>query len=156
MLDADNQKALRSTGPLFNSEPSLQRRFLRPPDTGVLHRICEPEKVVREMMRVARKAVFLSDHNIFGQGRAASRWLKWALYRTNLWRAAKLLQNRGREHCFSDGDGVGYSYSVYFQYRMLEHWAANVIAIPTSLSSGDLGFFSPLFGAKEVLLCGLK
>jgi SAM-dependent methyltransferase len=125
-------------------------------ETGVLHHVREPEKVVREMMRVARKAIFISDHNIFGQGSAISRGLKWALYKAKLWRAVKFLQNGGRDYCFSDGDGVVYSYSAYFHYRLLERWAANVIAIPTSAAAGDLGFLSPLFGAKEVLLCALK
>jgi ubiquinone/menaquinone biosynthesis C-methylase UbiE len=125
-------------------------------ETGVLHHVRQPDKIVREMMRVARKAVFISDHNIFGQGSAISRRLKWALYRAKLWHIAKLLQNRGRDYCFSDGDGVVYSYSAYFQYRLLERWPANVLAISTSVVAGDSGCFSPLFGAKEVLLCALK
>ena len=70
MLDADNQKAPGSTGPFLNSEPSLQRRFLRPPDAGVLHRVREPDKVVSEMVRLAGRAVFLSEHNIVGLRKA--------------------------------------------------------------------------------------
>src|ERR1700682_5598595 len=37
-------------------------------ECGVLHHVREPEVVVSEMTRVARKAIFLCDSNIFGQG----------------------------------------------------------------------------------------
>ena len=42
-------------------------------ETGVLHHVEEPRLVVREMLRVARRAVFLSDANRFGQGGLAAR-----------------------------------------------------------------------------------
>ena len=40
--------------------------------TGVLHHIAKPEKVVAEMLRVAKSAVFISDCNIYGQGGSVS------------------------------------------------------------------------------------
>jgi ubiquinone/menaquinone biosynthesis C-methylase UbiE len=45
-------------------------------ECGVLHHVAEPSHVVGEMMRVARKAIFLSDSNRFGQGRLIARILK--------------------------------------------------------------------------------
>jgi ubiquinone/menaquinone biosynthesis C-methylase UbiE len=35
---------------------------------GALHHIPEPSRAVSEMLRVARKAIFISDSNSFGQG----------------------------------------------------------------------------------------
>jgi ubiquinone/menaquinone biosynthesis C-methylase UbiE len=40
-------------------------------ECGILHHVAEPSRVVSEMMRVAKRAVFLSDSNRFGQGRYA-------------------------------------------------------------------------------------
>jgi ubiquinone/menaquinone biosynthesis C-methylase UbiE len=43
---------------------------------GVLHHVRRPELAISEMLRVARKAVFVSDSNNFGQGGKFSRFLK--------------------------------------------------------------------------------
>src|SRR5580704_13624886 len=40
---------------------------------GALHHIPEPSKAVSEMLRVARKAIFISDGNNFAQGGRISR-----------------------------------------------------------------------------------
>ena len=66
------------------------------------------------MMRVARKGVSLSDSNIFGQGRSPVRILKLTFYCMGLWKLLKLIQTRGRGYAISEGDGLAYSYSVYF------------------------------------------
>ena len=75
-------------------------------ECGVLHHVREPDAVVDEMMRVARKAVFLSDSNIFGQGRPAVRPIKLALYRTGLWKLAKFVQTGGKGYRTSEHDGL--------------------------------------------------
>src|SRR3990172_1961507 len=43
---------------------------------GVLHHIRRPELAVSEMLRVANKAIFISDSNNFGQGARAIRSIK--------------------------------------------------------------------------------
>jgi ubiquinone/menaquinone biosynthesis C-methylase UbiE len=126
-------------------------------ETGMLHHVGNPEQVVGEMLRVARKAVFLSDHNIFGQGSTSARVLKWLLYQAGLWKLAKRVLNRGRDYHVSEGDGVAYSYSVFWQYRLLQSWTPCLFAIPTRQGVGaQRGAFSPLFAADEVLLCAIK
>src|SRR3954467_9596053 len=40
---------------------------------GILHHVREPNRVVAEMLRVARKAVFVSDSNNFGGGHPVVR-----------------------------------------------------------------------------------
>jgi ubiquinone/menaquinone biosynthesis C-methylase UbiE len=126
-------------------------------ECGVLHHVREPERVVSEMVRVARKAVFLSDSNIFGQGKPATRLLKLILYKTGLWRFAKLLQTSGTGYTISQGDGVAYSYSVYFQSNLLNEWAERVFAIPVRVAgSTSVSSWSPVLNADTVLLCGIR
>lgn len=126
-------------------------------ECGVLHHVREPERVVSEMVRVARKAVFLSDSNIFGQGRPATRLLKLMLYKTGLWRFVKLLQTGGTGYTISQGDGVAYSYSVYFQNNLLSEWAERVFAIPVrEAESTSVSSWSPVLSADTVLFCGIR
>jgi len=136
--------------------PFAARSFDAVIECGVLHHVRDPSRVVTEMMRVARKGVFLSDHNIFGQGRAPVRVLKLAFYSMGLWKLLKLIQTRGRGYTISDGDGLAYSYSVYFQYRSLLQWANRLIAIPIAPARKfSSSCWSPVLSSNSVLLCAL-
>ena len=61
--------------------------------------------MVAEMIRVVKRAIFLSDSNRFGQGSRAARLLKTALYKTGLWRTARFVQTKGKMYTLSEGDG---------------------------------------------------
>jgi hypothetical protein len=121
----------------------------------VLHHVENPAAVVAEMTRVARTAVFLSDHNRFGQGRALARVTKLALYKAHFWRAARFVRTRGRNYHVSEGDGLAYSYSVFDSFDQLARWASSVILIPTSITGGA-SWFHPLLTASEVLVCATR
>lgn len=82
-------------------------------ETGVLHHIPEPEKAVREMLRVARLGVMISDSNKLGQGSRLARALKAVIDRLGLWKLMIWLTTKGKMSKYSDGDGVFFSYSVY-------------------------------------------
>ena len=58
---------------------------------GVLHHIRDPARVVAEMLRVAKKAIFISDANNFGQGSALKRGIKQTLHTFGMWRPARYL-----------------------------------------------------------------
>src|SRR5262249_38453324 len=107
-------------------------------ECAVLHHVREPEAVVNEMTRVARKAMFLCDSNIFGQGDPVQRLIKLLLYKIGLWKAAKFIQTRGKGYTLSEGDGLAYSYSAYFQYHQLRKWADRVFVIPVSENPNSL------------------
>jgi ubiquinone/menaquinone biosynthesis C-methylase UbiE len=79
---------------------------------AVLHHIRDHRRAVAEMCRVARKGVFISDSNNFGQGSFAARVLKNGLWATGLWPLADFLRTRGKGYHWSEGDGIFYSYSV--------------------------------------------
>jgi SAM-dependent methyltransferase len=127
-------------------------------ELGVLHHVSDPDAVVREMARVARRAVFLSDSNRFANGGRLHRAAKYVLFRLKLWPAVYWLATSGRGYHLSlgeDGDGgVVYSYSVYDSLKFLNEWADTVFIVP--LVPIRTGWCHPLFGAKNVLLCALR
>lgn len=102
---------------------------------GALHHIPRPELAVSEMIRVAKKAVFVCDANNFGQGGKFSRLLKQAINALGLWPAANLIKTRGRGYTFSDGDGVAYSYSVFTNYRQISK-ACEIVHLLNTVPSG--------------------
>lgn len=136
--------------------PFKDKSFDAVVECGVLHHVAKPQTVVSEMARVARQAIFLSDSNIFGQGRPGIRVLKLLLYKAGFWRTAKFVQTRGRGYTLTDGDGLAYSYSVFFQYRQLREWADTILAIPVSRQHKFLNAWSPVLAASGVLLCALR
>jgi SAM-dependent methyltransferase len=80
---------------------------------AVLHHVKDHKRAVREMCRVARKAVFISDANNFGQGSAAKRGIKQVINALGLWKAYDWCATRGKGYHWSQGDGVYYSYSLF-------------------------------------------
>jgi len=122
---------------------------------GILHHVADPNAVVREMLRVARRAVFLSDSNRFGQGSRPSRLAKLALYRLKLWPLANYVKTRGRGYTISPGDGLTYSYSVFDSYELLAAWAQRVILVPT-LPVSAWSWAHPLLSSGQVLACALR
>jgi ubiquinone/menaquinone biosynthesis C-methylase UbiE len=124
-------------------------------ELGVLHHVADPNAVVAEMARVARRAVFLSDANRFANGGPVHRVAKYVLYRLGLWPLVYRLVTRGRGYHLNPGDGgVAYSYSVYDSLPLLNEWADRVFIVPTV--PARTSWFHPLFGAHNVLLCALR
>lgn len=123
---------------------------------GVLHHVPEPGAVVREMIRVARKAIFLSDENRFAHGSAISRWGKLTLCKLGVFHAAYQLKTRGKGYRYSEGDGVAYSYSVYDAWEMLSGWADRLFVIPTDGVPAGRGWMHPLMTSFHVLLCAIR
>jgi len=118
---------------------------------GVLHHLRRPERAVAEMLRVARKAIFISDSNNFGQGRWLSRSIKQCLHWAGLWPFANYVKTRGKGYSLSAGDGVAYSYSVFTNYRLIQAHC-NRIHIFNTTAAG----INPYRTAKHVALLGIK
>lgn len=76
---------------------------------GVLHHIKDDRRPVEEMCRVAKRAVFISDANNFGQGSRIARAVKQAIRAVGLWPAFDLLRTRGKGYHYSEGDGIYYA-----------------------------------------------
>ena len=126
-------------------------------ETGMLHHTPEPERVVSEMLRVARKAVFISDSNIYGQegSSVAARVLKLALARAGLLRPLLRRMRGGHDWYFNDGDGVAWSYSVFDSYPLVRASCAEVMVVPTG-SKRRLADACPILFASHCLIAGFK
>lgn len=119
---------------------------------AVLHHVPEPARAVDEMLRVAGKAVFLSDTNRFGQGSPLARTAKQALAALGIWRLADLVKTRGKGYTISEGDGLAYSYSVFDNYRQIRRACRRVHLLNTVDASSP----SLYRGAAHVALLGVK
>jgi ubiquinone/menaquinone biosynthesis C-methylase UbiE len=122
---------------------------------AVLHHVANPNEVVREMLRVAKKAVLISDSNRFGQGSLVARLVKLGLYKSKLWGAYNYVRTMGKGYRITEGDGLAYSYSVYDSFELVYEWADRIILY----SGADQEFRSwahPLLNCGGALLCALK
>jgi len=122
---------------------------------ALLHHVPNPNLVVREMLRVASKAVIVVDGNRFGQGRVATRWLKLLLYKTRLWGLADYLKTYGKGYLLTPGDGLAYSYSVYDSFDCMAEWADELIVMPAG-SGRPTTWFHPLLTASHAIICAMK
>jgi ubiquinone/menaquinone biosynthesis C-methylase UbiE len=117
---------------------------------GALHHIKQPSVAVFEMLRVARKAIFISDGNNFGEGSPLSRTLKQIINSLGLWKVADYINTRGKGYRISD-DGLSYSYSVYNDYDLIRSHCKNVHILNTK----DAGK-NPYRSASHIALLGIK
>jgi SAM-dependent methyltransferase len=118
---------------------------------GVLHHVRTPDRVVSEMLRVARRAIFISDSNNFGQGSPIVRAGKQALRAFGLWPLANAIKTRGRGYIVTEGDGLSYSYSVFRHDAMLRGACRSVHIINTTPAG-----VNPYRSASHVAVLGIK
>lgn len=119
---------------------------------GLLHHVARSSPVVSEMLRVARRAIFISDSNNFGQGSPVVRRVKQALDRLGLWPLANFVKTRGKIYSVSEGDGLSYSYSVFNDYPLIERRCRSVHVVNTRAAAGS----DPYRSSGHVALLGVK
>jgi ubiquinone/menaquinone biosynthesis C-methylase UbiE len=122
---------------------------------SVLHHVPNPGAVIKEMLRVARRAVFICDSNRFGQGSLMARLVKLALYKSKLWPMYTYLRTGGKGYMITEGDGLFYSYSVYDSYELIAEWADRIIPIPCAAGAAT-SWFHPLLTSTAVALCAIR
>jgi len=137
------------------SLPFADRSFDAVCSFALLHHVSKPETVIREMLRVASKAVIIVDSNRFGQGSKPARWLKLILYKMGLWPFVNYLKTAGKGYLITPGDGLAYSYSVYDSLDCLAPWAGQLITIPSEPCKAT-SWLHPLLTARGVILCAAK
>lgn len=116
--------------------PFADRSFDLVTAFGILHHIKDHARAVGEMARVARKGVFISDANCYGQGGAAIRLVKRTLRGLGLWPLVNYLRTGGKGYFVSEGDGVYYSYSLIDDLPILNRRFEHVMLInPTGQST---------------------
>ncbi len=118
---------------------------------AMLHHVRNPEIVINEMLRVSRKAIFISDSNGFGQGSLLVRSFKQLINSLRLWPLANYLKTFGRGYIITEGDGLSYSYSVFNNYNQIRRNCKAVHLLNTSI-----GGINPYRTAGSVALLGIK
>ena len=118
---------------------------------SALHHIAEPGRAISEMLRVARRGIFISDTNNFGQGSLVVRLIKQAINAVGLWPAADWVKTAGRGYSISKGDGVAYSYSVFNDWPEIRRQCRVV-----HVTNTDGGGINPYRTAAHVAVLGLK
>lgn len=98
---------------------------------GVLHHTEHPAQVISEMQRVARKAVFISDHNIYGWGSSTSRTVKQIARKLLGFRALKFLLTRGLGYHDSTHDGIYYPFSLFDHLTQVKKFSNQIFIIST-------------------------
>lgn len=118
---------------------------------AMLHHVRKPGLVVDEMLRVSRKAIFISDSNGFGQGSLMGRSIKQIINSFKLWPVANFFKTLGRGYVITEGDGLSYSYSVFNNYDQIRRRCKTVHILNTSI-----GGINPYRSAGSVALLGIK
>ncbi len=118
---------------------------------AVLHHVKHPDQAVAEMLRVGRKAIFISDENNFGDGTFLERSIKQLINALGLWKAADFIKTRGKGYTISEGDGLAYSYSVFNNYRQIKQSCHRVHLMNTRDSN-----INPYRSTNHVVLLGIK
>lgn len=118
---------------------------------GVLHHIRDHRNAIEEMLRVAKKAIFISDSNRFGQGSGLKKVMKLLIYSLGLSPIVNYLITGGKGYHVSEGDGLAYSYSVFDDYRLIRKHCKSIHILNTR----D-GKINPYTGTSHVALLGIK
>jgi ubiquinone/menaquinone biosynthesis C-methylase UbiE len=105
---------------------------------GVLHHIKDHKRAVSEMCRIARRAVFISDSNNFGQGGRMGRTVKQFIHLSGFWKAFDMIRTKGKGYHYSDGDGVFYSYSIFDDVPVLRRGFHDLHFLSTAPSGASL------------------
>ena len=120
-------------------------------EVGVLHHVADPNRIVAEMLRVAKMAIFISDSNNFGGGQTLVRFVKQMLHKLHLWKVANLIKTGGKGYSITEGDGLFYSYSVFDSLRLIRSCCPKTHILNTVSSNPDL-----YRSASHVALLGIK
>lgn len=118
---------------------------------GMLHHIPRPERAIAEMLRVSKKAIFISDCNNFGQGKWFTRTLKQLINTVGLWPAVNFLKTKGKGYAVSEGDGLYYSYSVFNNLKQIRASCRSVRFLNTVES--DVNLYK---SSSHIALLGIK
>jgi ubiquinone/menaquinone biosynthesis C-methylase UbiE len=98
---------------------------------GMLHHVPDPQRALREMFRVAGKAVFISDHNLYGMGSPFTRGLKQLFRDLNARWLLRLLLTGGKGYHDTDWDGVFYPFSLIDHLDLIRSMSRKTYIFPT-------------------------
>ena len=100
--------------------------------TGIMHHVDRPVEVIREMFRVAKKGVLISDHNNFAFGGTVTRRARLWLYASGLLGFATFVKQGFRRQGYSEEDGWWYPYSLLNNFPLIAELSSEQYIIPTT------------------------
>lgn len=98
---------------------------------GVPHHVPNPQRAICEMFRVSSKAVFISDHNIYGMGSPLTRILKQAFRDSHARWLLRMLLTGGKGYHDTDWDGVFYPFSLVDHLDLIRSLSRKIYILPT-------------------------
>jgi SAM-dependent methyltransferase len=119
--------------------------------TGIMHHLATPRLALKEMLRVASQAVYISDLNNYGCGAWPQRALARFLRFLGLWKPFQWVKNGGRLDKYSDGDGVYFSYSLFDEMDWLNKQGLCTYIFTTKPTRGN-----PFWDTSHIALLVLK
>ncbi len=118
---------------------------------GVLHHVRTPVQAVDEALRVAKKMVFISDHNIYGMGNIATRTVKQTFRMLGMRKLLGSLMTGGKGYHDTDWDGVFYPFSLLDHFQQLRNGTARIYSFSTKTPAVNL-----LRNASHVAIAAVK
>ena len=101
-------------------------------ESGMLHHVENDQAAVREMCRVARKGVFISDDNHLGSGGVFSKIVKNIAWSVGIWDYVFWLSSKGRAYRETGYDGIWYWYTVFDSIPQISGKFPNVYLLSTN------------------------
>jgi len=98
---------------------------------GVLHHIPNPADAINEAIRVSRKIIFLSDHNVYGMGSGTTKVVKQLFRDVGLRRLLNLVLTKGKGYHDTDWDGVFYPFSLIDHIPLIRGQVSTTYCFPT-------------------------
>ena len=105
---------------------------------GVLHHIPTPEKAILEAIRVAKKIVFISDHNVYGMGSTLTKGAKQAFRDLGLRHLLKLVLTKGKGYHDTTWDGIFYPFSLIDYTDLLKNEMSHFYTFSTKTPAVNL------------------
>ena len=119
--------------------------------TGIMHHLATPRQALKEMLRVASSAVYISDLNNYGCGSYPQRVLAHLLRFFHLWKPFQWIKNGGQFDKFSEGDGVFYSYSLFDELAWIHKQKLRTYIFTTQPTCGN-----PFWDTSHIALLIMK
>jgi ubiquinone/menaquinone biosynthesis C-methylase UbiE len=105
---------------------------------GVLHHIPNPELAIQEALRVARKLVFISDHNIYGMGSWQTKLFKQSFRNLGLRRLLAYVMTSGKGYHDTTWDGIFYPFSIVDHIPLIQRQVSKLYLASTKTPAINL------------------
>ena len=119
--------------------------------SGVLHHLPDPEQAIKEALRVSKKIVLISDHNIYGMGNWMTKTIKQIFRDLHLRKILGMIMTKGKGYHDTDFDGVFYPFSLIDYVPVIQDEVKDLYCFSTKTPAVNL-----YRGASHLAILGVK